>query len=548
MLKHALHLGVFLLLSGCAMTQPASHTDEEPTATPSYAYADSALSDILIAEVSMQRELFPLGLGYYQQHAAQSKSPAISEQATLLALHVGDADAALDAANHWLEQAPRDATAHEAAALALIMLEQTDAATEHVDQLLLLEPEYGLTSLLTHSQGIGEHHTDLLVAILASLAEQHPQQGTLWYAKSLQQQKQQEPKPALRSLNKALRINPDHVEAQLLKSRLLFDTGRQQKALRYSQQQMRLSPKELRFQAQHIRLLVEGRKENRAQQALQALATQHPDEQELRLALAVFAMEQGLWETAQDALEQLLVEGYRQDDIRLYLAHNAEQMQDYDAALFYYEKTQSREAKLKAGFQAARLYHLQKNYEASNNTFKQLRSEYPEQSLDLYLVEADLWRPESPDTALAILTAARQQHPDNQDLLYFHALMAEQTGDISQAEQDLHQILQHDPLNAAALNALGYILTDNTERHQEAYGYIKQALRLEPDNPAILDSKGWVLFNLGRHEEALEYLQRSYDSMKEDEVAQHLIEVLQALGQEEAAQAIKQQHPTLNTP
>src|SRR5699024_4451265 len=128
----------------------------------------------------------------------------------------------------------------------------------------------------------------------------------------------------------------------------------------------------------------------------------------------------------------------------------------------------------------------------------------------------------------------------------FHALMAEQNDDIPQAESDLRLILQHDPLNAAALNALGYILTDRTDRHQEAYGYIKQALQLDPDNPAILDSKGWVLFNLGRAEEALEYLQRSYQAMQDDDVAAHLIEALQALGRDAEAQNIQQQHPTLN--
>lgn len=548
MLKHALHLCVLVWMVGCASTQPKPQTNQETvTHSASYAYADSALGDLLIAEVSLQRELFPLALGYYQRHAQHSQSPVISEQTTLLALHLGNAEAALDEANRWLEQEPNNATAHEAAALAFIMLEQVEQATDHVDQLLQLEPEYGLTNLLTHSQGIGEHHTALLVAALASLTDKHPQQGTLWYAKALKQQGDEQLKPALYSLNKALKITPEHVEAQLLKSRLLFDTHRHNAALRYSRKQVQLHPSERRFQAQHIRLLIEASKEKRAQQAFAELATQHPDEQELRLALAVFAMEQGLSSAANQALEQLLVEGYRQDDIRLYLGHNAEQTQDYDTALFYYQKTQSREANLTAGFQAARLYHLQKNYEASKKTFRQLRQEYPEQALNLYFAEADLWRPDSPKAALAILTTARQHFPENTDLLYFHALMAEQNDDISQAESDLRLILQHDPLNAAALNALGYILTDRTERHQEAYGYISNALRLEPDNPAILDSKGWVLFNLDRAEEALEYLQRSYDAMQDDEVAAHLIKVLQTLGRDSEAQGIQQQHPSLDT-
>lgn len=547
MLKRTLHLCVLVMMAGCASLNTIPATSKKEAATPaSYTYADSALGDLLIAEVSLQRDLFPLALDYYQRHAQHSQSPAISEQSTLLALHLGKADMALNEAHHWLKQTPNNATAHEAAALAHIMLEQVEQATEQIDLLLQLEPEHGLTSLLTHSQGIGEQHTALLVAALASLADKHPQQGTLWYAKALKQQDDQQPKSALKSLNKALRITPEHVEAQLLKARLLFDTHRRRAALRYSNKQSQLHPSELRLQAQHIRLLIEAGKEKNAQRALTTLATHHPNEQELRLALAIFAMEQGLSQTARQALEQLLTEGYRQDDIRLYLGHNAEQAQDYETALFYYQKTQSREANLKAGFQAARLYHLQKNYEASETTFHELRQKYPEHALDLYLAEADLWRPDSPKAALAILHSALQHYPDNSDLLYFHALMAEQNDDIPQAERDLRLILQHDPLNAAALNALGYILTDRTDRHEEAYIYIKDALQLEPDNPAILDSKGWVLFHLGRNEEALHYLQRSYEAMKDDEVAAHLIKVLQALGLEAEAESIQQHHPSLN--
>lgn len=545
MYKHILCLGISILITGCATTQPNQPNNASASIT-SYSYADSAIADLLIAEASLQREQFPLALSYYQQHAQSSNSPAISKQTVLLSLHVGNAQTALLEANHWLQQEPNNAMAHEAAALALIMLEQTDTAALHVDQLLRLEPEQGLSNLLTHSQGIGEHHTKLLIKTLASLVEQHPNVGTLWYAKALQQQEENQLKPALTSLNKALGILPTHIDAQLLKSRLLFDTGREGASLRYSQKQMRLYPTELRLRAQYIRLLLEAHKEKQAQQAFSELARLYPDKTDLRLALAVFAMEQGSTQTAKYALEQLLAEGYLQDDIRLYLAHAAEQDEDYESAIYHYQHTQSRETRLKAGFQTARLYHLQKNYEATNKTFLQLREDYPDQAFDLYLAEADLARTHSPQKAHTILTQALTQFPQNPDLLYFRALMAEQFGDIDSAEQDLRQVLQHHPNNAAALNALGYILTDHTNRHQEAYDYIAAALALEPDNPAILDSKGWVLFNLGRTEEALDYLQRSYLALGDEEVAKHLLYVLQALGLEKEAQDILLQHPNLN--
>ena len=57
---------------------------------------------------------------------------------------------------------------------------------------------------------------------------------------------------------------------------------------------------------------------------------------------------------------------------------------------------------------------------------------------------------------------------------------------------------------------------------------------------------GWVLFNLGRTEEALPYLEKSYTALKDDEVAEHLIKVLMKLNRSEEAQRLLEQHPELS--
>jgi tetratricopeptide (TPR) repeat protein len=88
------------------------------------------------------------------------------------------------------------------------------------------------------------------------------------------------------------------------------------------------------------------------------------------------------------------------------------------------------------------------------------------------------------------------------------------------------------------LNALGYTLTTRTSRYEEAYALIERALELAPDEPAILDSMGWVLFQLGRAEEAVGYLQRAWDGLPDPEVAAHLGEVLWSLGEQQKAYSI----------
>ena len=91
------------------------------------------------------------------------------------------------------------------------------------------------------------------------------------------------------------------------------------------------------------------------------------------------------------------------------------------------------------------------------------------------------------------------------------------------------QAVKRWPDSALSLNAYGYTLADRTDRYGRAEKLIRKALKLDPDNPAIIDSYGWVLFKLGRPDEALVELQRAYDAFDDPEVAAHLVEVLLAL-------------------
>ena len=106
---------------------------------------------------------------------------------------------------------------------------------------------------------------------------------------------------------------------------------------------------------------------------------------------------------------------------------------------------------------------------------------------------------------------------------------------IDRTEADLRKVLVADPENVAALNALGYTLADRTQRYREALEMIDRARTAEPDNAAIVDSYGWVLYRLGRNDEALVQLRRAWTLNKDPEIAAHVGEVLWVLGQKEEA-------------
>ena len=139
---------------------------------------------------------------------------------------------------------------------------------------------------------------------------------------------------------------------------------------------------------------------------------------------------------------------------------------------------------------------------------------------------------------MALLDAALDAYPAQADLLYARAMVAEELDRLDVLERDLRSIIGRDPNHADALNALGYTLADRTDRLEEAYALLERALDPQADEYHIVDSMGWVLYRMGRYEEAAEHLHRSYAMEPHPEVAAHLGEVLWALGRRDEARAI----------
>jgi Flp pilus assembly protein TadD len=137
--------------------------------------------------------------------------------------------------------------------------------------------------------------------------------------------------------------------------------------------------------------------------------------------------------------------------------------------------------------------------------------------------------------AFAVLQAGLTEHPDQPDLLYETAMLAERAGKPDIAERHLRRLVEIKPDHAHAYNALGYSLADRNERLDEAQALIDKALQLAPDDPFILDSKGWVLFRRGDPIGALEVLTRAFSLRADPEIAAHLGEVLWTVGRQDEA-------------
>ncbi|HMD16503.1 MAG TPA: tetratricopeptide repeat protein [Terriglobales bacterium] len=101
----------------------------------------------------------------------------------------------------------------------------------------------------------------------------------------------------------------------------------------------------------------------------------------------------------------------------------------------------------------------------------------------------------------------------------------------AEAEEQFKKVLANDPEHASALNYLGYMLADQNMKLDEALGYIKRAVDLDPTNGAYLDSLGWAYFRLGKFELAEESLLKASQKINTDPtVHDHLGDLYQKTG------------------
>ncbi|MBZ2188590.1 tetratricopeptide repeat protein [Alcanivorax sp. JB21] len=530
------------LLGGCASRTPAPPPAEvtKPPAAPraTAPYDTTVIADLMLAELAAQRRQLDVSLAYYTQTARRTRSPEVAGQAARLAAYMEDPALALEMSEHWLTMAPDDTTAMEIAALSHVSLGNADAAAGYIDKLLATNPEAALVRLVTQARNLDQAGNTQLLAALAQLTERYPDQAALWYARALHLKLEEQLEAALDANDEALRRQPRHEDALLLKGRLLAELGRPDEARRHMRRLVRQYPETRRVRVLYVRLLLEAGDEEEAFRQLETLSQQHPDDQDLRLSLALYGMEHGARARAIGVLQQLVEEGYREDEIHGYLAQAAETDGETEIAIGHYLAIRAPDMALRARVQAARLY--QKTGDTANRQalMADLRDHYPAQLPLLYAAEAEMLTEENPEAALQLLDEGLHELPDSIELLYARALASERLDKLDRTEADLRRILTLRPDDPDALNALGYTLTDRTERHEEALGYIERALEQRPDNPAIMDSMGWVLFNLGRPEEALIYLEQAYTLYPDDEIAAHLGEVLWSLGYEAEARRI----------
>ncbi len=556
-MKKLLVFSAVLLLGGCQSFMQSAPDSGPPVeeATPATAkaspseygsFSSDTLYALLVAELAGQRNRFDIALGNYVQQANATQDAGVAERGFRIAEYLGADQAALDTALIWANNAPENLDAQRAAAVQLARAGRYEESLAFMEKVLQGQGDTHFDFLaLSAAETDPDTRTGLLKSFDQLLAK-HPDNPQLKFGKAVLLQQDGHPEEALALLEEQP-AREQEIPSILLQARLLQILERSKEALPLLEESLRQHPEDKRLRLTYARLLVEQDRLDEAMGEFATLVQQHPGDDDLRFSMALVCLEAQAWREAIVYLEELIERGSHLDAANFNLGRAYSELGQQEKALAAFAKVGPGNEYLPAKLmQAELLFSLGRNQDASQ-LLASAREEQPDYAIQLYLIEIEaLSNQGQTEAAWQRAEQALEQFPEDLNLLYTRAMIAEKRGDLAQLEQDLRFIIEREPDNAMAINALGYTLADRTTRYDEALALIQQAYQINPDDAAILDSLGWVNYRMGNLEEAETQLRKAYQRFADHEIAAHLGEVLWTAGEQREArriwgEALKQQ-------
>ena len=539
-----------LLAAGCATVAPSSDgidagmsrqvavdkiAEIEPRETP---IPSESLMPPLEAEFALRYRDYERGLNILTVQSATLTDPAVTRRALRLAEFLNDAERAAQLAVRLVELTPDDAAAVAAASGWLVRTGQPVAELSYIRSAYELDQPVNVATVLgTYEQLDATSQAEIAEAI-TSLADSWPDDNEAAIAASLLARLEGEWELAASLIEPVLDRAPEDTRAILLWTQIMLDKEESDPLMRLAET-VTAYPDNQELRLQYARLLGSERDYPGARAQFVILLEKDPENAELLTTAALLDFELELYDAALQKFERLISLNENVDEAHYYVGRIAVLDDRYPEAIEAFAQVGPSREFRDAKARAAELLADTAFASDIRGFFAAQRQAYPGNAEQLFLLEADAlrdWKGE----ALKAYDRGLTTFPRSFSLLYGRAMVHEAEGQLGAMEDDLRSILAQDPDHAATLNALGYTLTNHTNRYEEAADLIERALVLSPGDPAILDSLGWVYYKLGQFAQSEALLRQAHRAFPDPEVAAHLGEVLWIQGKEIEAQDIWQ--------
>ncbi len=546
-------IAALLSLTGCAGKLSKSEPETDAVLLPAVEYHPGELNretlyELIVAEIAGQRKEFDLSLDYYLHQARLTGDPEIAKRATYIAQYLQRENPLLEASKLWQQAEPENPEPYLISASLLLRKGDFTAALPLLRKALHHSDRQTLMIISAQADKFSPEETDAYIQLLEEHAG-NEKDATLLTTLGILYGLQGNSEKALQRFDAAIAEDPDHLEAILQKAELLRAQGSFRKAIKVLAPQMEADQPDQHVFTLYVQLLFQSKQTKKAVKQALLLVETFPEEPQLTFYTALLLLENEQVQQSRNIMQDLLQRYPDNTTPHYYLGLIEQHDGNAEQAIGHFLKVKDSNNILQAYRRVSTLLDHPDNRARLQNILQDARNSMPEIDIPLYVMEAEwLNLHDFKDAALSMLDEALQLHPDNANLLYTRAMTLDPQ-DIGLIEKDLRQVLELEPDNSMALNALGYTLTLYTNRFDEAFDLINRALELSPNDPAILDSMGWILLKQGKASEAVNFLQQAYDLFPDPEVSAHLIQAYHAAGSQQLAlELLKQEqlkHPDI---
>ncbi|GEQ74246.1 hypothetical protein CTTA_1251 [Comamonas testosteroni] len=511
--------------------------------------------EILVGEMAAQEGALTDAQALMMEAARSSNNEKLYRRATELAIQSRSGDRALRNARAWLEAYPESRDANRAMLRILVVMNRIADSASYLRREVELTPQANRSATFLAITQLYNNASDKPLA--ADVVEQaleidlkDPKNGpTAWATIGHMRLIAGQKPAALQALQNGAKLGPESGAVALLAMELLESGSAEVEPLVKRYLEKNHSPQ---LRLTYARVLLGQKRNADAKTQLQLITREAPEFPEAWVMLANLQLQDGELDAADVSLTQFsallpkLPEGVGRaaGESQLYLlrADLAEKRQRYDEADIYLQRIPDAANLLSVQARRADLLARQGKVKEARALIQAIPANGPNQKRLKQIAEVQLLRDAGLNKeAYALQAQLLSQAPDDVELAYDTALLAERAGNFSEMERLLRDIIKRKPDFKHAYNALGYSYADRGIKLEEAQTLIQTALDMQPGDPFITDSLAWVHFRRGNLDEAEKLLEQAYATRQDAEIAAHLGEVLWAQGKQDRAQLIWRQ-------
>lgn len=544
-------IGLLLAVTG---TQTFAQTPATPEVQNSRMDGE-LFYELLVGEISAQSGDHGSAYSLFLDAARKAQAPNVYERAIQVAIAGRNGEAALQATRAWTRAFPGAVDANRYLIQILVSLNRMPEIVTPVKRDLAAMTEADRLATIDTLPRYFARASDRKLA--ASVVEQilanetsSPLTGPLAWAVTGQLRMQAgDNAGAVSAARRGAALNPLSPAPATLALALLQTSGADVENIVTTYLDGKPTPE---YRLAYIRYLVGAQRMPAAYEQTQTLNAQAPTYAEAWLVRGSIELQNKKSEAAAAALNTYLQlrkpaeEGDEPPEMdrplvtaHLLLAQIAEQAGQYEQALGYLAQIRSPNEAVRVGARQASILARQGKIKQAQALIAALPESTADAPRDKLAAEVQLLREHKLFTeSYAVMQRAIERFPDDVDLKYDMAMMAEKLGKLDAMEQLMRQVIAAKPDYHAAYNALGYSLADRNIRLDEARVLLTKALEFAPSDPFIVDSVAWLEFRSGNVQEAARLLQGAFKARPDAEIAAHLGEVLWVLGQRDDAKAI----------